>query len=47
MTAREYILTVLKQVIYEGGYASLLLREKEINFLMKIMHLLVKLFMEH
>ncbi len=28
MTAREYILSVLKQVIYEGGYASLLLREK-------------------
>ena len=32
MIARVYILNVLKQVIYEGGYASLLLREKRESF---------------
>ena len=32
MIARIYILNVLKQVIYEGGYASLLLREKRESF---------------
>lgn len=32
MNAREYILDVLKQVIYEGGYASLLLRENRQYF---------------
>lgn len=32
MNAREYILDILKQVVYEDGYASLLLRKNRDNF---------------
>ena len=32
MNARKYIITILKQVIYEDGFASLLLRKNREMF---------------